>query len=657
MATREEYLNIADQALREGDEATAMAAMDEAEKLSSAPAKSTQEEVGILGALGSGFVRGAEQVTGGALQRVAEARKNQLDSRISEMTSGMQDGSIPVNNKTLAELDSMQAEAVKVTRALSNASGIEKQKRNEFAPIQEERPISAFVGNVAGQMAAVPIPAVRGLGLLAQSGKTAAEGAALGYIQTTIEGESATDSAALGGIVGAAVPSFLRGITNTTGATYRALTGSPTKEVADLIEYSKVNKAPLYTTDVVPPETGYGKNIRSFGATVPLTGTGAGRAGQQTARASQMQKLSDEFGVPNDSEIFDSIVRKGDKIAEAAGKRYQGIITQMGSDPIPLTETNKAIDSAIWAYTRGGRIENKALVEQLKNIKTKLNESPQDIELLRTNRTDIRERLKTDETIGRDTAARVIDKLYAGITKDMTNGVSSKLGNETASKMRQADAIYYREASEIQKTKLKNILSKGAILPDKVNTMLFSKSKPEVEILYQSLDKKGRDNARAAIFNKAFEIAQNSPERFLSEMGKLKSQNEIFFKGESGKQLNGLINYLNATREASAAAVNTPTGQRLTVLAPVALGSGGALAASGPGAIAGLGAYFGVGALASIYESAPVRSIMVRMAGVPKGSTQFEILSRKLEQEIVNASSKITPASEQKHKEKQNSLE
>jgi hypothetical protein len=35
VATREEYLDIADQALREGDEATAMAAMDEAEKLGS----------------------------------------------------------------------------------------------------------------------------------------------------------------------------------------------------------------------------------------------------------------------------------------------------------------------------------------------------------------------------------------------------------------------------------------------------------------------------------------------------------------------------------------------------------------------------------------------------------------------------------------------
>ena len=442
------------------------------------------------------------------------------------------------------------------------------------------------------------------------------------------------------------VPSALRGVSNVLGAGYRALTGAPTKEAAELIKYSQGNALPLLTSDVIPPTTGYGKNIRSFGETVPITGTGAARAEQQAARVAQMQKLSDDFGIPNDGEIFDSLVRKGNKITAAAGERYKNVIAQMGDEPIPLTNTNKAIDQAIAAHTRGGRLENKALVDQLQNIKSKLNEAGQDIELLRLNRTDIRERLKTDETIGKDTAARVIDKLYAGMTQDMTNGVASKLGNDAAAKMRQADAIYYREASEIQKTKLKNILSKGAILPDKVNSMLFSKSKPEVEILYQSLDKSGRDNARAAIYNKAHEIAQNSPERFLSEINKLRTQNEVFFKGDNKKQLDGLIKYLSATREASAAAVNTPTGQRLTVLAPAALGGAGATTAGTTGALAGVGAYFGIGALASIYESAPVRTLLTRMAGVPKGSTQFEKLSRQLEEEIARASSRITQAGE-----------
>lgn len=47
MATRQEYLDIADQALREGDETTAMAAMDEAEKLSAQPQTANDREVNV----------------------------------------------------------------------------------------------------------------------------------------------------------------------------------------------------------------------------------------------------------------------------------------------------------------------------------------------------------------------------------------------------------------------------------------------------------------------------------------------------------------------------------------------------------------------------------------------------------------------------------
>ena len=602
-----------------------------------------KSDIGVGGALLAGAERGVKQTLGGVTQKVAQFTKSQIESQIDKLASGMQDGSIPATQENIDKLNSLQAQAVKLEQGLS---GYEKQEKSDIAayqPIQEARPVASFAGNVAGQMAALPLPAVQGA-LPIQMARGAIEGGLISGVQPTVDGE--TNNMVTGAAIGGAAPAILRPITNAVGAGYRAMVGKPSNEVADIVSYAEQNNLPLMTTDVIPPTTGYGKNIRSFGETVPITGTGAARADQQAARIAQMQKLSDDFGVPNDSEIFDSIVRKGSKITAAAGERYKNIISQMGDDPIPLTNTNKAIDKAIAEHTRGGRLENKALIELLQSIKSKLNESGQDIELLRLNRTDVRERLKTDETIGKDTAARVIDKLYAGMTQDMTNGVASKLGGDAAAKMRQADAIYYREASEIQKTKLKNILSKGAILPDKVNGMLFSKSKPEVEILYQSLDKAGRDNARAAIYSKAYEIAQNSPERFLSEINKLKTQNEVFFKGDNAKQLNGLIKYLSATREASAAAVNTPTGQRLTVLAPAALGGAGGTAAGAGGALAGVGAYFGVGGLARIYESTTVRNLMIKMAGVPKGSTEFERLASQLEQEIAKATNRVNEATQ-----------
>lgn len=518
-----------------------------------------------------------------------------------------------------------------------------------MAPISESHPVASFIGNVAGQMAALPTPAAKGLNLFGQSAKAGAEGLATGYAQPTIEGESAAKNAEIGGGIGVLVPSVLRGASNAIGAAYRGIVGTSSKEATDLIDYAKTNNLPLMTTDLIPPTSGVGKNARSFGETVPITGTGAARAAQQEARVAQMQKLSDEYGVPDDREIVESIKRKGNKIVAAAGERYKNVIDQMGNDPIPLTNTNKAIDQAIEAHTRGGRLDNKALVEQLQNIKAKLNESGQDLELLRLNRTDVRERLKTNETIGRDTAARVIDKLYAGMTQDMTNGVASKLGNDAAVKMRQADAIYYREANEIQKTKLKNIITKGDILPDKVNSMIFSRSPAEAEVLYQSLDQAGRKNARAAILGKAMQLAETSPDRFLSEINKLKFKDgtgkstiDIFFKGDNKKQLDGLIKYLSATREAQQSILNPPTGQRLSALVPASFAGVGGTVSGGTGVAAGVAAYLGVGALASIYESPAVRNLMVKMAGTPKGSTQFEKYAKQLEYEIEKASSKAT---------------
>ena len=87
-------------------------------------------------------------------------------------------------------------------------------------------------------------------------------------------------------------------------------------------------------------------------------------------------------------------------------------------------------------------------------------------------------------------------------------------------------------------------------------------------------------------------------------------------KGEERKQLDGLLTALNATRRAQEAAVTTPTGQ--TVLGA---GTGYAAFTDLTGTLGSLGT---LGGLARIYESAPVRNALLRLAAAPKGSTQFE---------------------------------
>ena len=179
----------------------------------------------------------------------------------------------------------------------------------------------------------------------------------------------------------------------------------------------------------------------------------------------------------------------------------------------------------------------------------------------------------------------------------------------------------------VKKTKLRSILEKGDIKPELASKMLFSNDRSEFKGLYDSLDIRGRQNARAAIVQRMFEKFEtnDSPEKFLSVANKLKPQIGVFFKGDERKQLDGLVNWLESSRRASDASLVTATGmQNLPVLA---LGAAGDAQLSG-GALTALTA--SVGGLARVYESAPVKSILIRMSSTPKNSPEFKRLSNEL---------------------------
>lgn len=632
MPTKKELLDIAQQALEEGDEATAQAVMDEIEKLR--PAKN---EIGVGGAMLAGAERGVKQTLGGITQKVAQFSKSQIENQIDQLASGMQDGTIPATQENIDKLDSLQSQAANMQQSLSGYEKQEKADISAYQPIQEARPVASFAGNVAGQMAALPIPAVQGR-LPIQMAKGALEGGLISAIQPTAEGEQ--NSVGTGMAIGAAAPAVLRPITNAIGAGYRALTGKASGEVADVINYADKNKLPLMTTDVVPPETFAGKSAQALGEKIPIAGTGSARAEQQKARIEQIKSVAQKYGLPSDEEIVRSLNRKSDKISKAAGERYQTAVNAMGDEPIDLKRTLPVIDSIIDKYTRAGAARNPQIISALKNFKDEISSGNQSLELLRQNRTLFREIIKGENQVASDSAQQATQAVYNAMTQDMVEGVTRKLGPEAAARMRQADAVWAREANAIKQTKLKNILSKGDVKPEEATKMLFSSDKSEVTTLYNALDDAGRQNARAAIINKAVETAQESPEKFLSAMNKLQAQSNTFFRGNDKKALTGLIKYLDYTKEASQAAVRTKTGQEMMQYGVPAAAVTDVMTTGGKT----IATFATIGAAARVYESKPVRNLMARMASVPKGSTEFEKLSRQLEQEIAKASIRANEA-------------
>jgi hypothetical protein len=425
-------------------------------------------------------------------------------------------------------------------------------------------------------------------------------------------------------------------ISNTIGAGYRALTGSADKlddTARSAVNFAKEQDLPLMTTDVIEPKTFAGRSAQSLGEKIPIAGTGGAREAQQTARIDQIKKLAADYGVPNDEEIAKSVMRSTDKIKKAAGQRYDEIKAYMGVQPIPLNKTVQTIDDQIAKYTQAGAVSDPKVINALNNFKQQITAGDNNLELLRQNRTLFRELIKGDDVVLSDTAKRINDKVYRAMTDDMLSGVESKMGAQARTKLAEADSIYAREVNQIKNTKLKNILSKGDVKPEEATKMLFSADKSEFETLYRSLDKAGRDNARAAVVNKAITAfdTTDSPEKFLSAMDKLKPQVGVFFKGQERKQLDGLINYLDHTRQASKASTLTNSGQQLFQVVPAA-GAADVLSTGG----VGLAATGTIGAMARIYESKPVRDILIRMSTVPKGSTQFERLSAELNRLITS---------------------
>lgn len=432
-----------------------------------------------------------------------------------------------------------------------------------------------------------------------------------------LSGSQALVDAALGGAGQAA--------SNVIGAGARLFGRGSADTAADQsAAFAQQNNLPIMTSDVVPPTTFAGRSAQSIAEKVPLAGTAGMREASQQARQKAITDLAERYGEPSMEEVNSSLQRSASRVKSAAGARIENTKKLAGDAPIQLNNTVAAIDDLIDNMTKPGMLVDDTVVNALRSFKEQVTAAPNNLDMIRQNRTLFRELVKGDAPVMSNQADRANKIVYDALTKDMTDGVQSILGPNAARRLREADAVYAQEAQAIKNTKLKNILAKGNQTPEIVGNMLFSKRPSEVAQLYRSLDSVGRQNARAAVVSKAFEqfSINESPERFISAMRKMDPQIEIMFKGRDRQQLRGLLNYLEHTKQSSQAALLTPTGQQLVAPAAVfdIMSTGGAAT----------GAAAGIGLIARVYESKPVMRIMLQLSKETPGTRKFEEISREL---------------------------
>lgn len=438
----------------------------------------------------------------------------------------------------------------------------------------------------------------------------------------------------VGGAIGETLPTLAGelvgvGLARSAARPVRAIGKDIPAEQASLIAAAEQAGVPLMTSDVIQPETFVGKSIQQSAEKIPLVGTGPVREAQQGLRQRAVEGLANRYGEYSYDTIVNSLKTKKDAIRSAAGTVLEETGNKIDSavDSVPVSRTLEAIKSASSSLSKPNVIGSSRAADEIDNLLEAISQ-PQTFSTLKENRTAFRDILESsDPAIRSQLRSRgkaQMQRVYDAMTSDLKQVARENLTPQEFSKWEKANAVWANEAKELTRSKLKNVLDKGDITPEAVDSMLFSRKPSEQKLLYQSLTKSGRDNARAAIISRVVDNVSRrkgglTPNALETELRKYDSQINTFFKGDEKRQLKGLQRVLEATYRAQEAGVTTPTGQALIPLLT------GASVVTNPAATAGVAGT--IGGLARLYESASVRNALLKLGSVdPKSGSYAQAL-------------------------------
>ena len=413
------------------------------------------------------------------------------------------------------------------------------------------------------------------------------------------------------------------------------------KQLPSDIEAARQAGITLMTSDVVPPRTFASKWLQTIGERIPGAGTGGVRQAQQTERIEAVRNVLREFGADDAARAADDVMKdlatkRGADLTKYTGLKTE-VIERLGeTGTVPMTKTVQAIDDQI-AKLEGLKTQEVApIIERLTDWKAALQD--QNLINVETLRKQIGESFKAPELASvRSIGEKALSSIYKPLKQDMEAFITQVGERRDVTKYKVANKRLSDLAGELDMSTLKSVLRRGDETPEVIANMLFSKKPSEVRQLYASLTPAGRESARAAILARAAEkatadVAEGtvvSPDKFANEVKRLGTSVGVFFNGDDLKQIEGLTRVLNITKRASEAAAAPPTGVQAAIpVSAAALSSffGGGLL----GFLATLGAAGSVGVAARIYESAPIRNLLIKIPQTATGSKEEAALLKRL---------------------------
>lgn len=430
----------------------------------------------------------------------------------------------------------------------------------------------------------------------------------------------------VGGAIGAAIPTAigeLLGVSGVRGAGRIAQAPIPAK-AADIIKTGAQTGTRVLTSDVLPPSTFFGKFAQSLSEKLGPLGSGNARAAQQKSREAIIQGLADEFEIELDSDFASQMVSSvnktvADNLKRAGEQRARAVTSLDTFGEVPVSRTTSEIDRQIARQKRLGEKADATLVANLERIKNSING---DFSLVKDIRTEVISDLRALNRSDDPRAAGAMQQVKSAIDQDMIE--FARTNDRMAAKdWLESNRAFAHELEATKQTELKRILNSGNATPELVMPILRGGKRSELMRLKNSLGVNGRQNARAAIIQDAlkdsgFFSGNINPDRFVTAMQRPSriQARDVFFDAAADKQVDGLVRLLDATRRAQQASAAPATGiQTVPLLAGSGIGAGAM--ASPLGTVAVLGT---LSAFAKAYESAPIRSLLLKLSNVQKGS-------------------------------------
>ncbi|EAC1604994.1 DNA transfer protein [Salmonella enterica] len=417
------------------------------------------------------------------------------------------------------------------------------------------------------------------------------------------------------GVLSAAAKGIGRGIT--------AVRGEISPADQQLLKRAAAADVPVMTSDVVPPKTKLGNQLQGYSEGV-IAGTGPMRAAQQDARTKLVNRFTEKYGDYDPSVVVDSLKSGVAREKSLAKSKLNNLSGRMVGKPVDTSGAIRAIDGAVNELGKLKGVSDTQTISALNDYKNAIQEitnGDDAFELLDKLRTQFRIDVKGDRTVLPSMSQTMINRVYNSLTNSLSKSIAKGLSPKDASAWRAGKADYAKMATHATQTRLKNVLNKGDLTPEAVNTIVYGQYGSDIARLYGKLDQKGKDMLRAAYISKIADKVGDSPQKMMTELGKLQKQanGQVFktvFGGKNGKEIEGMLSILDATKRASEANVVTKTGMTLAPLVRVIgnLKTGGAL----------LAGETGIGLMSRVYESPMARNALLRLANTKAGTPAYE---------------------------------